>query len=133
MQIIKPIAAVLRHFGNNKDVSSLFPHLPHVSLLSGSGGHSVQMTSYSDSGYQDSSVSYYSNQNVVRSEPRASLTRSPRAEGQASGQVGLISVLQHQPFKSVSDMLSSAKLTVRDQKFEACFYPPQTPIVFKNY
>uniref|UniRef100_A0A3B4H837 Plakophilin-4-like n=1 Tax=Pundamilia nyererei TaxID=303518 RepID=A0A3B4H837_9CICH len=51
-----------------------------------SGGHSVQMTSYSDSGYQDSSVSYYSNQNVVRSEPRASISRSPRAEGQASGQ-----------------------------------------------
>ncbi|XP_051283514.1 plakophilin-4-like isoform X1 [Dicentrarchus labrax] len=53
----------------------------------GSGGHSAQMTSYSDSGYQDSSVSYYSNQNVVRSEPRASISRSPRAEGQASGQV----------------------------------------------
>ncbi|XP_051797763.1 plakophilin-4-like isoform X3 [Acanthochromis polyacanthus] len=52
----------------------------------GSGGHSAQMTSYSDSGYQDSSVSYYSNQNVVRSEPRASISRSPRAEGQASGQ-----------------------------------------------
>ncbi|KAM4538366.1 plakophilin-4-like isoform 1-T1 [Fundulus diaphanus] len=52
----------------------------------GSGGHSAHMTSYSDSGYQDSSVSYYSNQNVVRSEPRASLSRSPRAEGQASGQ-----------------------------------------------
>ncbi|KAG7503581.1 hypothetical protein JOB18_041267 [Solea senegalensis] len=51
-----------------------------------SGGHSAQMTSYSDSGYQDSSVSYYSNQNVVRSEPRASLSRSPRAEGQASVQ-----------------------------------------------
>ncbi|XP_068575812.1 plakophilin-4-like isoform X1 [Cebidichthys violaceus] len=53
----------------------------------GSGGHSAHMTSYSDSGYQDSSVSYYSNQNVVRSEPRASISRSPRAEGQASGQV----------------------------------------------
>ncbi|MEQ2242900.1 hypothetical protein ILYODFUR_001625, partial [Ilyodon furcidens] len=52
----------------------------------GSGGHSAHMTSYSDSGYQDSSVSYYSNQNVVRSEPRASISRSPRAEGQASGQ-----------------------------------------------
>uniref|UniRef100_A0AAQ6A3A7 Plakophilin 4 n=1 Tax=Amphiprion ocellaris TaxID=80972 RepID=A0AAQ6A3A7_AMPOC len=55
-------------------------------FLAGSGGHSAQMTSYSDSGYQDSSVSYYSNQNVVRSEPRASISRSPRAEGQASGQ-----------------------------------------------
>ncbi|KAM9767026.1 plakophilin-4-like isoform 1-T1 [Menidia menidia] len=52
----------------------------------GSGGHSAHMTSYSDSGYQDSSVSYYSNHNVVRSEPRASASRSPRAEGQASGQ-----------------------------------------------
>ncbi|XP_067356027.1 plakophilin-4-like isoform X1 [Channa argus] len=52
----------------------------------GSGGHSAHMTSYSDSGYQDSSVSYYSNQNVVRSEPRASTSRSPRAEGQASVQ-----------------------------------------------
>uniref|UniRef100_A0A3Q3LC50 Plakophilin 4 n=1 Tax=Labrus bergylta TaxID=56723 RepID=A0A3Q3LC50_9LABR len=58
-----------------------------VSVLAGSGGLSAQMTSYSDSGYQDSSVSYYSNQNVVRSEPRASISRSPRAEGQASGQV----------------------------------------------
>ncbi|XP_057685468.1 plakophilin-4-like isoform X6 [Corythoichthys intestinalis] len=52
----------------------------------GSGGHSAHMTSYSDSGYQDSSVSYYSNQNIVRSEPRASVSRSPRAEGQASVQ-----------------------------------------------
>nr|XP_046237679.1 plakophilin-4-like isoform X2 [Scatophagus argus] len=58
-----------------------------ASLHDSSGGHSAQMTSYSDSGYQDSSISYYSNQNVVRSEPRASLSRSPRAEGQASGQV----------------------------------------------
>lgn len=61
------------------------PSSPH----SGSGGHSAHMTSYSDSGYQDSSLSYYSNHNsVVRSEPRATLSRSPRAEGQASGQVG---------------------------------------------
>uniref|UniRef100_A0A4W6DSQ2 Plakophilin 4 n=1 Tax=Lates calcarifer TaxID=8187 RepID=A0A4W6DSQ2_LATCA len=58
----------------------------YLSFLLGSGGHSAQMTSYSDSGYQDSSISYYSNQNVVRSEPRASISRSPRAEGQASGQ-----------------------------------------------
>lgn len=70
----------------------------HLAFLPGSGGHSAQMTSYSDSGYQDSSVSYYSNQNVVRSEPRASLSRSPRAEGQASGQVGLISKGLHHQF-----------------------------------
>ncbi|XP_026157833.1 plakophilin-4-like [Mastacembelus armatus] len=64
------------------------PEPDRVSLhdSEGSGGHSAQMTSYSDSGYQDSSVSYYSNQNVVRSEPRPSISRSPRAEGQASGQ-----------------------------------------------
>ncbi|XP_063321819.1 plakophilin-4-like isoform X2 [Pelmatolapia mariae] len=62
------------------------PEPDRASLHGSSGGHSVQMTSYSDSGYQDSSVSYYSNQNVVRSEPRASISRSPRAEGQASGQ-----------------------------------------------
>ncbi|XP_037829879.1 plakophilin-4 isoform X1 [Kryptolebias marmoratus] len=66
-------------------------YLPEVDRASlhdseGSGGHSAHMTSYSDSGYQDSSISYYSNQNVVRSEPRASISRSPRAEGQASGQ-----------------------------------------------
>lgn len=84
-------ALIFSHEGpsdNNKD--SVFPH-PLISFpfLSGSAGHSAQMTSYSDSGYQDSSVSYYSNQNVVRSEPRASISRSPRAEGQASGQVGL--------------------------------------------
>nr|XP_033472113.1 plakophilin-4-like isoform X2 [Epinephelus lanceolatus] len=63
------------------------PEPDRASLHDSSGGHSAQMTSYSDSGYQDSSVSYYSNQNVVRSEPRASISRSPRAEGQASGQV----------------------------------------------
>ncbi|KAG7236157.1 hypothetical protein INR49_001267, partial [Caranx melampygus] len=62
------------------------PEPDRASLHDSSGGHSAQMTSYSDSGYQDSSVSYYSNQNVVRSEPRASISRSPRAEGQASGQ-----------------------------------------------
>ncbi|XP_041835008.1 plakophilin-4-like isoform X2 [Melanotaenia boesemani] len=62
------------------------PDADRASLHDSSGGHSAQMTSYSDSGYQDSSVSYYSNQNVVRSEPRASISRSPRAEGQASGQ-----------------------------------------------
>ncbi|KAJ0009379.1 hypothetical protein NQD34_001081 [Periophthalmus magnuspinnatus] len=43
----------------------------------GSEGHSAHMTSYSDSGYQDS---FYS-QTVVRS-----VSRSPRAEGQASAQ-----------------------------------------------
>uniref|UniRef100_UPI003AB0893B plakophilin-4-like n=1 Tax=Centroberyx gerrardi TaxID=166262 RepID=UPI003AB0893B len=72
----------------------LYPAEPERASLhdsEGSAGHSAQMTSYSDSGYQDSSVSYYSNQNVVRSEPRASLSRSPRAEGQASGQVGPVS------------------------------------------
>ncbi|XP_034408856.1 plakophilin-4-like isoform X2 [Cyclopterus lumpus] len=63
------------------------PEPDRASLHDSSGGHSAHMTSYSDSGYQDSSVSYYSNQNVVRSEPRASISRSPRAEGQASGQV----------------------------------------------
>ncbi|XP_035478393.1 plakophilin-4-like isoform X3 [Scophthalmus maximus] len=62
------------------------PEPDRASLHDNSGGHSAQMTTYSDSGYQDSSVSYYSNKNVVRSEPRASLSRSPRAEGQASGQ-----------------------------------------------
>ncbi|XP_061788724.1 plakophilin-4-like isoform X4 [Nerophis lumbriciformis] len=62
------------------------PEVDRASLHDSSGGHSAHVTSYSDSGYQDSSVSYYSNQNVVRSEPRASLSRSPRAEGQASGQ-----------------------------------------------
>lgn len=60
------------------------------SLPSGSGGHSAHMTSYSDSGYQDSGASHYSNQNVVRTEPRSSLSRSPRAEGQTSGQVSLM-------------------------------------------
>ncbi|XP_062301492.1 plakophilin-4-like [Scomber scombrus] len=67
----------------------LYLHEPDRASLhdsEGSAGHSAHMTSYSDSGYQDSSVSYYSNQNVVRSEPRASISRSPRAEGQASGQ-----------------------------------------------
>ncbi|XP_077958647.1 plakophilin-4 isoform X2 [Gasterosteus aculeatus] len=63
------------------------PEPDRASLHDSSGGHSAHVTSYSDSGYQDSSVSYYSNQNVVRSEPRASVSRSPRAEGQASGQV----------------------------------------------
>ncbi|XP_015227161.1 plakophilin-4-like isoform X2 [Cyprinodon tularosa] len=62
------------------------PEGDRASLHDSSGGHSAHMTSFSDSGYQDSSVSYYSNQNVVRSEPRASVSRSPRAEGQASGQ-----------------------------------------------
>lgn len=66
------------------------PKLSKLSLPSGSGGHSAHMTSYSDSGYQDSSVSHYSNQNVVRTEPRSSLSRSPRAEGQTSGQVSLV-------------------------------------------
>ncbi|XP_056156875.1 plakophilin-4-like [Lampris incognitus] len=67
----------------------LYPPEPERASLhdsEGSGGHSAQMTSYSDSGYQDSSMSYYSNQNIVRMEPRASLSRSPRAEGQASSQ-----------------------------------------------
>ncbi|XP_056883594.1 plakophilin-4-like [Takifugu flavidus] len=68
----------------------LYPPEPDCASLhdsEGSGGHSAHMTSYSDSGYQDSSVSHYSNQNVVRTEPRSSLSRSPRAEGQTSGQL----------------------------------------------
>ncbi|XP_067116208.1 plakophilin-4 [Osmerus mordax] len=57
----------------------LYPGEPErVSLHDMSGAHSVQMASYADSGYHDSSVSFYSAQNLVRS--------GPRAEGQASGQ-----------------------------------------------
>lgn len=65
------------------------------------------MTSYADSGYQDSSMSYYSvsRENVVLSEPKHVLSgsgprvsprgspshgRSSRAEGQASVQVANI-------------------------------------------
>uniref|UniRef100_A0A8C7ITM4 Plakophilin 4 n=1 Tax=Oncorhynchus kisutch TaxID=8019 RepID=A0A8C7ITM4_ONCKI len=65
-----------------------------------SEGSVAYMTSYADSGYQDSSMSYYSvsRENVVLSEPRHMLSgsgprgspshgRSSRAEGQASVQV----------------------------------------------
>uniref|UniRef100_A0A8C8F4X5 Plakophilin-4-like n=1 Tax=Oncorhynchus tshawytscha TaxID=74940 RepID=A0A8C8F4X5_ONCTS len=65
-----------------------------------SEGSVAHMTSYADSGYQDSSMSYYSvsRENVVLSEPRHMLSgsglrgspshgRSSRAEGQASVQV----------------------------------------------
>lgn len=72
------------------DPRNVKPKLFTRSLPPGSGGHSAHMTSYSDSGYQDSGVSHYSNQNVVRTEPRSSLSRSPRAEGQTSGQVSLM-------------------------------------------
>nr|XP_029522228.1 plakophilin-4-like isoform X1 [Oncorhynchus nerka] len=64
-----------------------------------SEGSVAHMTSYADSGYQDSSMSYYSvsRENVVLSEPRHMLSgsgprgspshgRSSRAEGQASVQ-----------------------------------------------
>lgn len=42
-------------------------------------------------------MSHYSNQNVVRTEPRSSLSRSPRAEGQTSGQVSLTGVTCQEP------------------------------------
>ncbi|XP_056287729.1 plakophilin-4-like [Pseudoliparis swirei] len=83
------LGGVLQASGRHLEAEEglFMPEPDRASLHDSSGGHSAHMTSYSDSGYQDSSVSYYSNQNVVRSEPRASVSRSPRAEGQASGQV----------------------------------------------
>ncbi|KAA8579642.1 hypothetical protein FQN60_006735, partial [Etheostoma spectabile] len=98
------------------------PEPDRASLHDSSGGHSAQMTSYSDSGYQDSSVSFYSNQNVVRSEPRASVSRSPRAEGQASGQVGRIStgfhvthlnVLSQSPGCGTAGTVSPSRISLR--------------------
>ncbi|KAM6945712.1 plakophilin-4-like [Aplochiton taeniatus] len=50
------------------------------------GLHSAQTASKADSGYLDSSVGDYSNHNVVCTEPRGSVFRSPMAEGQASTQ-----------------------------------------------
>ncbi|XP_057708615.1 plakophilin-4-like isoform X1 [Corythoichthys intestinalis] len=73
---------------------------PHESEGSTGNSHSsIQMNSYSDSGYQDATTVYHSNQNVVKSElrmqhsfPGASTSTSTpvktaRAEGQASAQV----------------------------------------------
>ncbi|XP_045916672.1 plakophilin-4-like isoform X1 [Micropterus dolomieu] len=85
--VIEPSGCPGRHLEAEEGFYMPEPDRASLHDSEGSGGHSAQITSYSDSGYQDSSVSYYSNQNVVRSEPRASISRSPRAEGQASGQV----------------------------------------------
>ncbi|XP_057708616.1 plakophilin-4-like isoform X2 [Corythoichthys intestinalis] len=81
----------------------LSPYSPEQSSpherSTGNSHSSIQMNSYSDSGYQDATTVYHSNQNVVKSElrmqhsfPGASTSTSTpvktaRAEGQASAQV----------------------------------------------
>ncbi|CDQ70475.1 unnamed protein product [Oncorhynchus mykiss] len=78
-------------------------YLPEADRASPHDRSVAHMTSYADSGYQDSSMSYYSvsRENVVLSEPRHMLSgsgprgspshgRSSRAEGQASVQVANI-------------------------------------------
>ncbi|XP_041701182.2 LOW QUALITY PROTEIN: plakophilin-4 [Coregonus clupeaformis] len=88
-----------RLFRADQGHGSLYLPEPERASLHDSEGSVAHMTSYADSGYQDSSMSYYSvsRENVVLSEPRHVLSgsgprgspghgRSSRAEGQASAQ-----------------------------------------------
>uniref|UniRef100_A0A8C8LVL7 Plakophilin 4 n=1 Tax=Oncorhynchus tshawytscha TaxID=74940 RepID=A0A8C8LVL7_ONCTS len=116
------------------------PRLP----LTGSVAH---MTSYADSGYQDSSMSYYSvsRENVVLSEPRHVLSgsgprgspshgRSSRAEGQASAQVsasgrvmrrmGSLSSRGQSPVCGVGGAVSPSRVSLRTSQGGSTYGSP---------
>uniref|UniRef100_A0A673YE89 Plakophilin 4 n=1 Tax=Salmo trutta TaxID=8032 RepID=A0A673YE89_SALTR len=117
----------------------LSPRLP----LTGSVAH---MTSYADSGYQDSSMSYYSvsRENVVLSEPRHVLSgsgprgspshggRSSRAEGQASvsasGRVmrrmGSLSSRGQSPVCGVGGAVSPSRVSLRTSQGGSAYGSP---------
>uniref|UniRef100_A0A4W5MVA2 Plakophilin 4 n=1 Tax=Hucho hucho TaxID=62062 RepID=A0A4W5MVA2_9TELE len=112
--------------------------------LTGSVAH---MTSYADSGYQDSSMSYYSvsRENVVLSEPRHVLSgsgprgspshgRSSRAEGQASAQasasgrvmrrMGSLSSRGQSPVCGVGGAVSPSRVSVRTSQGGSAYGSP---------
>uniref|UniRef100_A0A674DEZ8 Plakophilin 4 n=1 Tax=Salmo trutta TaxID=8032 RepID=A0A674DEZ8_SALTR len=110
------------------------PRLP----LTGSVAH---MTSYADSGYQDSSTSYYSvsRENVVLSEPRHVLSgtrgspshgRSSRAEGQAltSGRVmrrmGSLPSRGQSPVCGVGGTVSPSRVSLRTSQGGSAYGSP---------
>uniref|UniRef100_A0A673YDQ0 Plakophilin 4 n=1 Tax=Salmo trutta TaxID=8032 RepID=A0A673YDQ0_SALTR len=132
--------------------SPLLPFPPPLFLLSprlpltGSVAH---MTSYADSGYQDSSMSYYSvsRENVVLSEPRHVLSgsgprgspshggRSSRAEGQASAPVvsasgrvmrrmGSLSSRGQSPVCGVGGAVSPSRVSLRTSQGGSAYGSP---------
>ncbi|XP_031648313.1 plakophilin-4 isoform X6 [Oncorhynchus kisutch] len=112
-----------------------------------STGSVAHMTSYADSGYQDSSMSYYSvsRENVVLSEPRHVLSgsgprgspshgRSSRAEGQASAQVsasgrvmrrmGSLSSRGQSPVCGVGGAVSPSRVSLRTSQGGSTYGSP---------
>nr|XP_046179087.1 plakophilin-4-like isoform X5 [Oncorhynchus gorbuscha] len=112
-----------------------------------STGSVAHMTSYADSGYQDSSMSYYSvsRENVVLSEPRHVLSgsgprgspshgRSSRAEGQASAQVsasgrvmrrmGSLSSRGQSPVCGVGGAVSPSRVSLRTSQGGSAYGSP---------
>uniref|UniRef100_A0A8K9V3K5 Plakophilin 4 n=1 Tax=Oncorhynchus mykiss TaxID=8022 RepID=A0A8K9V3K5_ONCMY len=110
-------------------------------------GSVALMTSYADSGYQDSSMSYYSvsRENVVLSEPRHVLSgsgprgspshgRSSRAEGQASAQVsasgrvmrrmGSLSSRGQSPVCGVGGAVSPSRVSLRTSQGGSAYGSP---------
>uniref|UniRef100_A0A8C7FH45 Plakophilin 4 n=1 Tax=Oncorhynchus kisutch TaxID=8019 RepID=A0A8C7FH45_ONCKI len=124
-------------------------YLPEVERASphDSEGSVAHMTSYADSGYQDSSMSYYSvsRENVVLSEPRHVLSgsgprgspshgRSSRAEGQASAQVsasgrvmrrmGSLSSRGQSPVCGVGGAVSPSRVSLRTSQGGSTYGSP---------
>ncbi|KAM9397976.1 plakophilin-4-like isoform 1-T1 [Salvelinus alpinus] len=124
-------------------------YLPEVerASLHDSEGSVAHMTSYADSGYQDSSMSYYSvsRENVVLSDPRHVLSgsgprgspshsRSSRAEGQASAQVsasgrvmrrmGSLSSRGQSPVCGVGGAVSPSRVSLRTSQGGSAYGSP---------
>uniref|UniRef100_A0A8C7NRM6 Plakophilin 4 n=1 Tax=Oncorhynchus mykiss TaxID=8022 RepID=A0A8C7NRM6_ONCMY len=122
-------------------------YLPEVERASPHDRSVALMTSYADSGYQDSSMSYYSvsRENVVLSEPRHVLSgsgprgspshgRSSRAEGQASAQVsasgrvmrrmGSLSSRGQSPVCGVGGAVSPSRVSLRTSQGGSAYGSP---------
>uniref|UniRef100_A0A673YDE2 Plakophilin 4 n=1 Tax=Salmo trutta TaxID=8032 RepID=A0A673YDE2_SALTR len=143
--------------GDDDDASSRYTHRaltlflsmsPTLELLMSSYRSVAHMTSYADSGYQDSSMSYYSvsRENVVLSEPRHVLSgsgprgspshggRSSRAEGQASAPVsasgrvmrrmGSLSSRGQSPVCGVGGAVSPSRVSLRTSQGGSAYGSP---------
>ncbi|KAL1021880.1 hypothetical protein UPYG_G00019240 [Umbra pygmaea] len=136
-----------RLFRADQGHGSLYLPEPERASLHDSEGSVAHMASYADSGYQDSSMSYYSvsRENVVLSEPRHVLSgsgprgspshgRSLQAEGQASTQasasgrvlrrMGSLSSRGQSPVCGVGGSVSPSRVSLRTSQGGSAYGSP---------
>ncbi|CAB1327961.1 unnamed protein product [Coregonus sp. 'balchen'] len=119
-----------RLFRADQGHGSLYLPEPERASLHDSEGSVAHMTSYADSGYQDSSMSYYSvsRENVVLSEPRHVLSGSGPRGSPASGRVmrrmGSLPSRGQSPVCGVGGAVSPSRVSLRTSQGGSAYGSP---------